>query len=91
GYYWRGEINSKYESGSTIKGYAAPYFEKYIELTSADATKAAFKPRLVKAYLYLAYYKSSIKENDKSKEYLAKVLELEPENEVAKALKTQLK
>lgn len=65
----------------SAKGLAKPYYEKYIELTSATPDK--YKTGLVESYDYLGYY--SLKNNDKAtaKSYFEKTLALDPADENA--------
>jgi tetratricopeptide (TPR) repeat protein len=60
------------------KGLAKPYYEKYIELTSADPTK--YKNGLVEANNYLGYYNLQKGDKTAATTYYQKVLELDPAN-----------
>lgn len=60
------------------KGLAKPYYEKYIELTSADPTK--YKNGLVEANNYLGYYNLQKGDKAAATPYYQKVLELDPSN-----------
>ncbi|WP_151086236.1 tetratricopeptide repeat protein [Hymenobacter baengnokdamensis] len=60
------------------KGLAKPYYEKYIELTSADPTK--YKNGLVEANNYLGYYNLQKGDKAAATPYYQKVLELDPTN-----------
>jgi tetratricopeptide (TPR) repeat protein len=60
------------------KGLAKPYYEKYIELTSADPTK--YKNGLVEANNYLGYYTLQAGNKAGATPYYQKVLELDPTN-----------
>jgi Tfp pilus assembly protein PilF len=57
---------------------AKPYYEKYIELTSADPTK--YKNGLVEANNYLGYYNLQKGDKATATPYYQKVLELDPAN-----------
>ncbi len=59
-------------------GVAKAYFEKYAELASADKEKN--KRDLISAYEYLSYYHFSRKEDEQALAFIAKLLELDPEN-----------
>lgn len=69
-------------------GKAKPYFEKYIEIASADGAKN--KLDLITAYEYLAYYYYIRKENDKAKEQLNSILLLDPANKNATDFKNAI-
>jgi tetratricopeptide (TPR) repeat protein len=60
------------------KGLAKPYYEKYIELTSADPSK--YKNGLVEANNYLGYYTLQSGNKAGATPYYQKVLELDPSN-----------
>ena len=60
------------------KGLAKPYYEKYIELTSADPAK--YKNGLVEANNYLGYYNLQAGRKAEATPYYQKVLELDPTN-----------
>ncbi len=86
GWIWRAKAASKLEpdlaSGdSTLVekyGVAQPFFERYVELAAADPVKN--KKDLVSSYEYLTYFYFIKKQDDKAKEYIEKLLALEPEN-----------
>lgn len=70
----------------TKTGAAKPHYEKLIEIIKGHATPASSdNARLVEAYRYLGYYYTLNKDNDKANENWNKVLEIDPENETAKA------
>ena len=70
----------------TKTGAAKPHYEKLIEIIKGHETEAANdKARLIESYRYLGYYYTLAKEQAKADEYWNKVLELDPENETAKA------
>jgi len=60
------------------KGLAKPYYEKYIELTSADPSK--YSRGLVEANNYLGYYNLQKGDKAAATPYYQKVLELDPSN-----------
>ncbi|QKG53838.1 tetratricopeptide repeat protein [Hymenobacter sp. BRD67] len=60
------------------KGLAKPYYEKYIELTSADPTK--YKNGLIEANNYLGYYNLQAGRKAEATPYYEKVLALDPTN-----------
>lgn len=69
-----------------IEWLAKPYYEKLIEV--AEPTKDKNKSDLITAYQYMAGYHLFNQETPKGKEYLNKILELDPENaDVKQALK----
>jgi tetratricopeptide (TPR) repeat protein len=81
GYIWRARANYGGDSAPD-KASAKPYYEKVIELAEGDVEKN--KKELTDSYAYLAYYYSVNKDKAKSTEYWTKVLELDPENKLAK-------
>ncbi|MCR6640300.1 MAG: tetratricopeptide repeat protein [Sporocytophaga sp.] len=81
GYLWRARANYSADTAPD-KGKAKPYYEKVIELTKEDVQKN--KKEITDSYAYLAYYYSVNKDKTKSNEYWTKVLELDPENKLAK-------
>jgi tetratricopeptide (TPR) repeat protein len=60
------------------KGLAKPYYEKYMELASADPAK--YKNGLVEANNYLGYYNLQKGDKAAATPYYQKVLELDPTN-----------
>lgn len=90
GYYMRARVNFELDPSSE-QGLAKPYYEKMIEIVSADAEPN--KNLLVEGNSYMSFYYYSLflKENKaadkaKVKEYAGKVLELDPENGNGKQL-----
>ncbi|MVN75861.1 tetratricopeptide repeat protein [Hymenobacter sp. HMF4947] len=63
------------------KGLAKPYYEKYIEVTSADPTR--YKSGLIEANNYLGYYNLQKGDKAAATPYYQKVLELDPTNKDA--------
>ncbi len=76
-YQARAQANFRMDPDSK-KGLAKPYYEKYIELTSADPTK--YKSGLVEANGYLGYYNLQAGKKIDAIPYYEKVLELDPTN-----------
>lgn len=65
----------------TKLGLAKPFYEKIVELILAKPeTLEKSKKDLIEAYEYLAYYYYLNKDTDKSKEYVAKIKELDAAN-----------
>ncbi|MBO9636779.1 tetratricopeptide repeat protein [Siphonobacter aquaeclarae] len=70
---WQGRSNRLLADRSV----ALPYYEQYT--TVADTTKN--KKELIEAYQYAAYYQFLVtKDNDKGKEFMKKIIELDPAN-----------
>jgi tetratricopeptide (TPR) repeat protein len=86
GYYWRARTDLKL--GKIEDCVSLPYYEKYIEIAGSNVDK--YKNNLIEAYQYGAACYAE-KDKAKAKEYLNKVLELDPDNEFAKDLMKQLK
>lgn len=84
GYLWRAKSNVRIDSTGT-EGLAFPYYQKFIELASADTVKN--KATLVEAYGYMIGYYYGKLDNKTAKEYLNKALELDPANEFALEMK----
>ena len=83
--FMRARVNGQMDPDQS-KGLAKPYYEKLVELigpkTELDATE---KARLKESYHYLiSYY--FIQKDDKAtaKDYAAKMLTIDPENQIAK-------
>ncbi|MDJ0363867.1 tetratricopeptide repeat protein [Hymenobacter sp. H14-R3] len=76
-YLARAEANFGLDPEST-KGTAKPFYEKYLELASADPTK--YRGGIIESNNYLGYY--NLKKGDKAAAtpYYQKVLELDPTN-----------
>jgi hypothetical protein len=84
-YIARAKVNVALDPDAS-KGSAKPYYEKYIELGSADPAK--YKAGLVESYDYLGAY--SARKNDKAaaKGYFEKALAIDPADDFAvKSLK----
>jgi tetratricopeptide (TPR) repeat protein len=75
-------------------GMAKPYYEKFVEVTLADPKfdqKKSGKD-LIEAYKYLGdYYFSVMDDKATSKSFFLKVLEIDPNDKVAKDVVSQLK
>ncbi len=85
GYLWRAKCNLTKES-TVYKGYAAPYYEKYITYASNTPENAEKnKSNIVNAYTYLGYVAKDANDKVKAKTLFNKVLALEPSNANAKA------
>ena len=91
-YYYRAQSNYyAYPSAiSLANGTAVPYYEKFIELATAEtdaAKKQSYQKNLITSYKFLASYNLAKKDDAKAKEYFNKVLELDPNDaDVKKAL-----
>jgi tetratricopeptide (TPR) repeat protein len=84
GWLWRGKANAGLDPDSK-QGLAKPYYEKYIELVSADSANITkYQRELTEANSYLAYYYLVQKDCTQSTIYWKRVLDLEPGNERAK-------
>jgi tetratricopeptide (TPR) repeat protein len=82
GYYWRAFINVKFQLQKPENYAAYPYYQKYIELASADPAK--YKRNLSQAYTYSGVYNfEKLKNKDEAKANFMKALELNPEDEIA--------
>jgi tetratricopeptide (TPR) repeat protein len=97
GYFWRARTNSMIDPEAS-RGLAKPYYEKVIEILLNQADR--YKRELIEGYKYLGYYyymqadavmKKNNNNPDKAKEefltaksFFSKVLELNPDDAVAK-------
>lgn len=81
GYFWRARTNAMADSEST-EGLAKPYYESALALleTKADASKSL----IIECESYLGYYHFLKKDYEQSKIYWNKILQLDPENVIAK-------
>lgn len=88
GYLWKARANAQLDP-DVKKGIAAPYYEKYIELTKAEQEK--YKKELTEAYKQVgAYYMTLKKDKPKADEMWVKVQELDPDfKEADKYLKAK--
>ncbi len=69
----------------STEGRAKPYYEKVIELASAEPSK--YRADLIEAYSYLGYYHYAKEDYQKSYEAYTKLKELDPQNpQAAQAL-----
>lgn len=83
--FWRARVNNAKDNDQQ-NGYAKPFYEKLIELYSSrtELGKADLS-RLKESYLYLISYEARVANNfDAAKEHATKLLEIDPENAVAK-------
>lgn len=85
---YRGRINVALDTDNK-QGLAKPFYDKVIEMQSADPVKN--KKDLVEAYSYLGDYFFQQKDNVQSKASWQKVLEIDPENKQAIEVLKQLK
>ena len=83
--FMRARVNS-YMDLDQKKGLAKPYYEKLDQLIgSKDNKDATDKARLTESYRYLISYYFVIQDNkDTAKQYAQKLLEIDPDNEIAK-------
>ena len=83
--FMRARVNS-YMDPDQKKGLAKPFYEKLDQLIgSKDNKDATDKARLTESYRYLISYYFVIQDNkDTAKQYAQKLLEIDPDNEIAK-------
>ncbi|MFZ9586766.1 MAG: hypothetical protein ACO29U_04135, partial [Crocinitomicaceae bacterium] len=87
GYLWRARSNYKLDSNNE-RWAAQPYYEKVIELVKPEERAAAAnKGMMLEACRYLCdyYAKSSAKDLAKTKSYYEMILQIDPNDAVAKA------
>lgn len=84
GYYWQARSNAAIDTALT-EGRAISYYEKLIEVISVDSLTATDKKWIIEAYTYLAAYEMNTEQDyNEAREYLDKILEVDPENDNAK-------
>jgi len=83
--FMRARVNS-YMDPDQKKGLAKPYYEKLDQLIGGKENKdATDKARLTESYRYLISYYFVIQDNkETAKQYAQKLLEIDPNNEIAK-------
>lgn len=84
---YRAYVNdTKDRDRQNIKGYAKPFYEKYIEIVTTKGVTDADKKPLASAYAYLGtYYQYKEKDTAKATENFTKARELDPNNKQAQA------
>jgi tetratricopeptide (TPR) repeat protein len=80
GYSWMCKVKTNQDPTSE-KGLAKPYYEKIIEIGVVEPEKN--KKDLIEAYSYLAKYYVNKDDLNSVKTYLKKILELDPNNQMA--------
>jgi tetratricopeptide (TPR) repeat protein len=88
GYYWRARTNMSLVT-ETNKYPALPYYMKFIELASTDATRN--KKNLIVAYSFAGSYYLETNDMGMAKNYFNKALELDPENKDLQEILKQTK
>ena len=74
--------NSAAAKDTTGQGTAVPFYNKVIEIGTADITKPNAKNRVLTAYKYFINYYANVKrDNAMALEYVNKALELDPEDQ----------
>jgi tetratricopeptide (TPR) repeat protein len=83
GYMWRAKANSMIDPTSA-QGLAKPFYEKYIELASADSVNAAkYRDGLIESYEYLGNYYALKNEFSNTEEFMKKILGIDATNKKA--------
>ena len=82
GYQWAGRARQQIDS-TGVQGLANPMYEQLIEKSLTNPEK--YKKELIEAYMYFAAYYINIKKDvPKAKEYLEKILAIDPAHAQAK-------
>ena len=82
--FMRARVNSMMDP-ETTQGLAKPFYEKVVATIEPREEKtAADNARLVESYRYLGYYYLLQNDKDTFTSYMNKILEIDPENEMAK-------
>jgi Tfp pilus assembly protein PilF len=81
----RARVNAQLDPDSKL-GLAKPYYEKLIELIEPRAQKdATERARIIESYRYMIAYNFIVKEDkEQAKMYAEKLIQIDPENEIAK-------
>jgi tetratricopeptide (TPR) repeat protein len=97
GYLWRARLHSFIDvkeqkaKGSAMQGAAKPYYEEALNVMLAANEDGKRNNEIIEAYRYLASYYLLLDDKINAGEYFKKILEVDPENTVAKDALTQLK
>jgi len=85
GNYMRAQVNANLDPDSK-KGLALPFYEELANSLESKADRAASETQMLKqAYFYLMVYQFNVKKDKvNAKNYAAKLLQIDPENEAAK-------
>jgi tetratricopeptide (TPR) repeat protein len=83
--FMRARVNAQMDPDSKL-GLAKPYYEKLIELIEPRAEKdATERARIIESYRYMIAYNFIVKEDkEQAKMYAEKLIQIDPENEIAK-------
>ncbi|MCC6816452.1 MAG: tetratricopeptide repeat protein [Saprospiraceae bacterium] len=79
GWIYRAKCNANLDP-ENVNFLAKPYFEKYIEIASADTKQASVVRNLILSHRYMAYYNVQNNNNELAKMHYSKILELDPTN-----------
>ena len=84
-YFMRARVNAQMDPDSKL-GLAKPYYEKLIELIEPRAEKdATERARIIESYRYMIAYNFIVKEDKaQAKAYAEKLIQIDPDNEIAK-------
>lgn len=88
GSFWRARVNSALDSESA-EGLAKPYYEAAAAILEKNSGKNV--RLLVECYSYLGYYYYLKKEIPQSQEYWNKILDIDPQNEIAQKALTGIR
>jgi tetratricopeptide (TPR) repeat protein len=97
GYLWRARLNSFIDvkeqkvKGSAMQGAAKPYYEEALQVMLAANQDGKRNNEIIEAYRYLASYYLLLDDKVNAGDYFKKILEIEPDNTIAKDALTQLK
>ena len=84
GYYWQAKSKALQDTSMAI-GLAIPAYEKLIDVLNKDTSDENYKKWIIEAYGYLAAYAVNTKKDyPQAISYFQKVLEIDPENTMAK-------
>lgn len=90
GYLWRARTNAMLDP-ETTQGLAKPYYEQTVAvITAKEGGAANNKSELTECYRYLSYYYYLKADKTNSIDFCNKLLSIDPENQTAKAILTDL-
>jgi len=90
GYLWRGHSNSGMDLDAS-QGLAKPYYEKALEIMLENNPDGRRNKDIIDIYRYLGFYYYVREDKTNAKLNFSKILEIDPENQIAKDVLDQLK
>ncbi|GHV57345.1 hypothetical protein FACS1894182_05920 [Bacteroidia bacterium] len=85
------DLKEQESRGAAMKGYAKPYYEKALQVMLNANDDGKRKNEILEAYDYLASYYLLLDDKTTAVDYYKKILEIDPANQKALTVLTQLK